>query len=671
MTVVETMVAAVILTSGVLGVLLMVQTADGVNKANRGREAATSLSRELLETARATNYATIGDVDWFKPALQGISGGSGNVANGVNGATTTVTRRGHTYTVTVNACSVDDPKDGLKTGVGLYKWCADSLTLGSGDTQAEDLKRVGVTTQWTQGQETYSLYHTATFSAAGSLIGPGLTDFRITTPSGLDATAPVITSNPTGGNVIFAATSVGAANMKFTIDGVTQVAGISTAGNGTWNLTWNILNLKDGVYTIGATAMDALGTEGDPQYIQVKLARGAPTAAANITGSYNDVYSGGTKTRVVELGWDASPDGSVTGYEVYKGTTLVCAASMLTECMDMSPASSGSTTYTVRTLYTDAGGVTSYVSSTYAVTAPAASPGNTANIWATTGTTTANATGNKCFNPASLSTGGEKRDAVTSYSPGTETTFSNTPNKGMLAACLPRFGGTTNASMTASPTGMTFSGYFRNTMTGTVACRLGIQVYKNGSITQIMAGTGINTAPATVSIPPNTTVITQFTFQLGTSAQTFLPTDQLTFIVGGFQNNTTTNRCLNTTLYYNSAARPLTASLPISGWSGGSGGGPGSITRPAAPTSLTGTANGDGTTTLTWSRSSGSPSAEFYRIYRDGQDYTNRVDTAGEPTTGSTVSWTDKDTGGTTHVYRVTAASAVLAESDFLGPITR
>src|SRR5215210_4117017 len=76
MTIVETMVAAVILTAGVLGVLVMVETSDKVNKANRGREAATSLSRELLENARSTNFTTIGDSNGFNSALTSLSGGS-------------------------------------------------------------------------------------------------------------------------------------------------------------------------------------------------------------------------------------------------------------------------------------------------------------------------------------------------------------------------------------------------------------------------------------------------------------------------------------------------------------------------------------------------------------------------------------------------------------------
>jgi hypothetical protein len=34
------------------------------------------------------------------------------------------------------------------------------------------------------------------------------------------------------------------------------------------------------------------------------------------------------------------------------------------------------------------------------------------------------------------------------------------------------------------------------------------------------------------------------------------------------------------------------------------------------------------------------------------------------------VTWTDTATGGSSHTYRVTAASASLAESSFAGPVT-
>jgi hypothetical protein len=118
-------------------------------------------------------------------------------------------------------------------------------------------------------------------------------------------------------------------------------------------------------------------------------------------------------------------------------------------------------------------------------------------------------------------------------------------------------------------------------------------------------------------------------------------------------------------MYFGSGTHQGKLTLPLTGSGGG-----GPIGRPGPPAGLTATANGDGTTTLWWTPPSGTPTADFYRIYRDGQDYTHRVDTAGDPGTG-TVTWIDTAPGGTTHVYRVTAASPMLAESDFAGPITR
>lgn len=673
MTIVETMVAAVILTAGTLGVFVMVETADKVNQANRGREAATGISREILEKAHSTAYGTVGDSNWIDGTLAGLSGGTGNVVSPSSGtARTEVTRRGRTYLTTVDTCSVDDTKDGIKTSSGSVRWCSDSTTVGSGDAQPEDLKRVGVTTQWTEGAKSYSLYQASTFSSAGSVVGPGLTEFKITSPTGLDPVAPVITTNPSSGKVIFRATSVGAADMKFTVDGVAQTTGIAAGSNGSWTFDWNIVPLKDGVYTIGATAIDPLGTVGDPQYIQVKLARGAASPVTNVTGGYNDVYEAGVKKRVVELGWDAAAEGSVTGYEVLKGTTTVCAASLELECMDLNPAASGNTVYTVKTLYTDASGSPGSVSTNYTVTAPSGGGGGGKQFWFKN---SAGISRTGCTNPPTTVTRpGSKTDLVSTDPAGTELLWTYTGNGNMLAGCMTPFTApATIAAQTGSATtGMSVSGYFRNT--GTLTCRLQWILYKGADYitAPAYAGNAFGGNIASFDIPAGTTTPTRFSHNFNTIAGSFAAGDQLTLVVGGFQaasNRTPPGNCQSTTMYWNSSARPLTATIhALSG--GGGGGGGSTITRPAAPTGLAGTANGDGTTTLTWTPPAGSPAAEFYRIYRDGQDYTSRMDTAGETGVG-TIQWTDTNTGSTAHVYRVTAVSTLFAESEFAGPLTR
>ena len=58
------------------------------------------------------------------------------------------------------------------------------------------------------------------------------------------------------------------------------------------------------------------------------------------------------------------------------------------------------------------------------------------------------------------------------------------------------------------------------------------------------------------------------------------------------------------------------------------------VQQPGVPTGLTVTDNGDGTRTLRWTApSSSSPAVDFYRVYRDGQNYTDRIDTVGDTQT--------------------------------------
>jgi hypothetical protein len=176
----------------------------------------------------------------------------------------------------------------------------------------------------------------------------------------LSSSTPVIT-DPAVTTVTFLAAATGAADMKFTVNGVEQTTGITNNANGTWSFAWPISSLKDATYTIAATAIDALGTRGQQRTLSVKLARGAPVTPQAVTGGYNYVYISGARTLVAELAWDANPEGSVTGYQVMKGSTTVCSASYATSCLDLSPASSGTTTYVVRTNYTNGAGGASYV----------------------------------------------------------------------------------------------------------------------------------------------------------------------------------------------------------------------------------------------------------------------------------------------------------------------
>ena len=666
---VEVMVAAVILSAGVLGVFVMVETADGVNERNRERNTATSLSREILEKARPTAYRTIGTTNWFNAPLTALEGRNGSVTNpATNRVRVDVKRRGVVYSVEVENCTVDDARDGYGVHSSTSTWCPDSSSASTADVQPEDLKRVAVKMTWTGRNGTpQNLYQTATFGSGGQVVGPNVTDLAITAPTGVDQANPVITSNPTSpaGIVRFLGTAAGAADMKFAVEGVEQSNGVS-GGNGSWTFDWNIVPLKDGLYTISATAVDALGVRGAPRVMQVRLARATATPPQNVTGGYNYVFAAGVKRTVVELMWDASPEGNVTGYEVTKPGGTVCAATLETSCMDLAPAASGSTVYTVKTLYTDGLGNPASVSTDYTVAAPGTAPATGATFWFHN---TATNSQTKCTTPfggARQQGPGSRKDVKTTDPAGSELTWTNAANGNGIWGCMTPF--TAPTQMTGGTNNVTISAWFRNTLTGTTVCKIGLQVFRNAAITPIIAA-GMNGGGAQdFTIPANTPNPTLFTQTYGAPNITFPAGDQLTVAFMGFSAaGTNGNDCRGTTMYWNSTARPAKAVLPLPNTGGGGGT---NLARPAAPSGLTSTDNGDGTVTLSWTRPSGTPAPEFYRIYRDGQNYTERVETAGD-TGAATVTWVDTDRGGTTHTYSVTAASSVLAESDFAGPVTR
>jgi prepilin-type N-terminal cleavage/methylation domain-containing protein len=91
---------------------------------------------------------------------------------------------------------------------------------------------------------------------------------------------------------------------------------------------------------------------------------------------------------------------------------------------------------------------------------------------------------------------------------------------------------------------------------------------------------------------------------------------------------------------------------------------PASPNAPEGPLTLV--HNADGSVTLSWSLPKAGTAVAFYRIYRGSTNYTGRFDITPN---GSTTTYTDFDTAST-HSYWVTAVSANLAESPFLGPVT-
>jgi hypothetical protein len=297
---------------------------------------------------------------------------------------------------------------------------------------------------------------------------------------------------------------------------------------------------------------------------------------------------------------------------------------LTSSCIDFSPVDG---TYSVVALYRDAGGTLREGPSSTITVVPLLPP-YTSYYFKNT----------SVFTGTNCGAAGGLRDATDSYAgTGSDSSFSFGGGITSLNFC------TRSLSAADAAVAGTTKVYAWGTSTGggscTITAALGVNAVGSTTATQTLAG-GATHAP--------------LVWSFNTSAYSFAAGDRL--------NVTFTEpngaSCNATSLQFGSTARRSRVDLPIAG-----GGSP--VGKPSPPTGLGGVANADGSKTLTWTApASGNPVA-FYRIYRDGVEYTQRYDQTGD----TTPSYTDPGDGNT-HTYYVTAVSTNLAESSYLGPVS-
>lgn len=125
-TIIEVMVAMVMLVVGVLGMLVMVEGSLSSTSRTTAREQGTNLAREIVERSREIPYSST-TTDAAPAALAAVLPENPSVT----GSTFAVQRRNVDYEVTVSACSIDDPSDGA--GAGNTTFCDNpSASTGPG-----------------------------------------------------------------------------------------------------------------------------------------------------------------------------------------------------------------------------------------------------------------------------------------------------------------------------------------------------------------------------------------------------------------------------------------------------------------------------------------------------------------------------------------------------------
>jgi Tfp pilus assembly protein PilV len=361
-TIIEVLVAAVVLLIGVMGVLSIVIQADSVSTSNRAREQGVALQREVVEVARGIPYDQLSQ-NTIVSKIQAQPG----LADSTSGASGwTVVRRNITYTISVGTCSVDDTNDstgphesagyckdgtgsttptqclaylgrtGSIQGAGVVAasstaagdcgidgnldGAVDGLADTSGgpctncsgtDTNPNDYKRVVVLVRWNRGLGARYALQSTTIPNPGLSAAPAV--------QALTPTSTVVAPNIN--SVTFSATmSFAPATVLWYVDGTAN--GNATGSLTTWGITWNLGSVTagatspntgevlDGTYLVSAKGFDAYGQAGSAKYSTVTINRRAPYPPTNVRAG-----------RVGSKGyieWSANAERDVEGYRVFR-----------------------------------------------------------------------------------------------------------------------------------------------------------------------------------------------------------------------------------------------------------------------------------------------------------------------------------------------------------------
>lgn len=349
-TVVEVMVAMLILVVGMLGTLTLVTTASTKTRETKAREGANNLARELVENARVVAYEKLTPAG-VATTLQTRP----EVADREPGGTWTIERRGIAYTVTTTACTYDDATDNVATTPPVDA-CASNPTAvqpapARQEPNPDDFRRVDLTISWPAGSGTRQVRQEALIINPSGGLGPRLTSLVATKTN-----APQVTFNreDAGTKIAFRATSQVASALRWSAsDGVSEGDGVAEPGNAGWTFEWDLGAVGtpgavvDGTYQVLAQAFNDLGVAGDQRAVDpVRVDRGAPAAPTGFAGGRNERVDGAVPPEgpVVELQWNASQERDIVGYRVYRtGATtdvLVCEVDeppLRTSCYDKAP----------------------------------------------------------------------------------------------------------------------------------------------------------------------------------------------------------------------------------------------------------------------------------------------------------------------------------------------
>ncbi len=353
-TIIETMVACVLLLIGLVATLTVVERASSTTVKTRSREQATNLQRELVEAARSVSYDQLtpnglGAAVRARPALGDSS---------VGAAGWTIRRRNATYTVSMGACTVDDPRDGTGAHEGGV-FCAaggaapadanldgtvDGLVSASSttcpsacttppDTNPADYKRIVALVRWPEGSNVQA----SQVNNPGLAAAPAVTRLAATNA----ITDAPITDRDTLG--LTATTTNSPQTVQLYLDG-TAIGPASFASGANWTANWNLgtvnttpgaqpgtSEIVDGSYELSMKAFDQYGQYGATRSQTIVVNRRQPFASARVGAGRNGSD--------VEIEWSPAKEHDSEGFRLDRringgSWAEVCVRAPRTACRD-------------------------------------------------------------------------------------------------------------------------------------------------------------------------------------------------------------------------------------------------------------------------------------------------------------------------------------------------
>jgi prepilin-type N-terminal cleavage/methylation domain-containing protein len=344
-TLVEVMVTMLLLVVGIAGALALIDGANARTLANKQREAANALSREVIEAARSVPYRQLnpGSAITTVQAIPGLED--------TTPLTTawTVERRKTVFTITMSVCTVDDDQDllGDHTGGG---YCG--TAAGTQDRNPDDYKRVTVNVEWTTRGVTKTIKQAGIVNNEASTAGPAL-EIISQNPGGTE-----ITTDPPSGSIEFKVQAdPDTVAIRFAVDGVIHGSSSSTSATFDWLINSGPTHVPDGTYVVSFTAFDAEDTPGPTRSRTIRLNRDIPSAPQDVFGGYNPRIGFPTHQDIVEIQWGRLNEPDVKGYLVYRQAGTAAAEIVpgcdyrteagQTECIDRNPPAGATVDYWV------------------------------------------------------------------------------------------------------------------------------------------------------------------------------------------------------------------------------------------------------------------------------------------------------------------------------------